>query len=334
MKFWQFVRDLVLGLFSLFLEILDRPLQSFLGDRLTYLRKPYWLSREEGTVLVTGGSTGLGKETVRHLAGLGFRVIFTTHEEEKGQETAKAIRDETGNPNVEMHVVDFSHLDQVREFAGKLQERNIPIHILVNNAGGMFRERIVTDDGLEAAFQINYLAHFLLTNLLLDNLRAASPPARIINVSSMLHFVGRIRLDDLQHRKWYYPSLAYADSKLAMVLFTRELQRRLNRAENNKIKVVAAHPGPVDTAMSRGYPEYMKLMSSLTYKTANWGARTHIYLCLAPAEKLIGGGYYADTRRMPISSYAKDPKLGAALWMESDKLVRQRQEARDQGLAQ
>lgn len=335
MRFWEFVHDLVLGLFSLFLEIIDRPLQSLLGDHLTYLKKPYWLPREEGTVLVTGGSMGLGKETVRALAELGYRVIFTSREEEKGKQTLNVIKDETGNPNIEMYVVDFSRLSEVREFGMKLKERNIPIHILVNNAGGMFRERTITDDGLESAFQINYLAHFLLTDLLMDNLKMASPPARIINISSILHFVGRIRFDDLQHKRWYYPSLAYADSKLAMILFTRELNKRLNRLDpNNKIKVVAGHPGPVDTALSRGYPEYMRLMSSLTYKPANWGARTHIYLCLAPPEKLVSGSYYADTRVMPVSSFARNPKLATALWMESEKLVRQREDGGSQGLAE
>jgi len=293
------------------------------GDNLTYLRTPCWLPREEGTVVVTGGDSGFGREVVHQMASLGYRVIFTAQEEEKGRQTLQAIRDETGNPNLEVSTVDFASLKSVRAFAQGLKERGVAIHVLVNAAGGMFTERVLTSDGLEAAFQVNYLSHFLLTTSLVDNLSKASPPARVINTSSLFHWLGGVRLDDLQHKRWYLPPLAYADSRLASILFTRELQRKFTESGNTGIRVVAAHPGPVDAVLPRFSDVYTRMLSSLSIKKIPWTSRTHLYACLAPQEKLSPGAYYAETRRMPVSFAAKDPELGAKFWAESEKILRQ-----------
>ncbi|XP_029335107.1 retinol dehydrogenase 13 [Mus caroli] len=200
------------------------------------------------TVIVTGANTGIGKQTALELAKRGGNIILACRDMEKCEVAAKDIRGETLNPRVRAEHLDLASLKSIREFARKIIKEEERVDILVNNAAVMRCPHWTTEDGFEMQFGVNYLGHFLLTNLLLDKLKA-SAPSRIINLSSLAHVAGHIDFDDLNWQmKKYDTKAAYCQSKLAVVLFTKELSHRL---QGSGVTVNALHPGVARTELGR-----------------------------------------------------------------------------------
>ncbi|XP_046528866.1 dehydrogenase/reductase SDR family member on chromosome X [Equus quagga] len=199
--------------------------------------------------IVTGGTDGIGYSTAKYLARLGMHVIIAGNNEDKADEAVRKIKGETLNDRVEFLYCDLASMQSIRRFVQKFQRKRIPLHVLVNNAGVMMVPQRKTVDGFEEHLGLNYLGHFLLTNLLLDTLRDSGSPgrsARVVTVSSATHYVGELNLGDLQGSRSYSPHGAYAQSKLALVLFTYHLQGLL-AAQGSPVTANVADPGVVDT---------------------------------------------------------------------------------------
>lgn len=200
------------------------------------------------TVIITGANAGIGKETATDLARRGARVILACRNTEKGEEATLAVREKSGNDNVVFRLLDLASFESIRQFASKILEDEPRIDILINNSGVMGCPYTKTKDGFEMQFGVNHLGHFLLTHLLLDRLKEA-PTARIINVSSVAHsFVNGIIFDDLDSKKSYTVHSAYFRSKLANILFTRSLAKRLT---GTSVTANSLHPGSVRTELYR-----------------------------------------------------------------------------------
>nr|XP_030707210.1 retinol dehydrogenase 13 isoform X3 [Globicephala melas] len=213
------------------------------------------------TVIVTGANTGIGKQTALELARRGGTIILACRDLEKCEAAAKEIRGETLNHRVNARHLDLASLKSIREFAAKIIEEEERVHILINNAAVMRCPHWTTEDGFEMQLGVNYLGHFLLTNLLLDKLKA-SAPSRIINLSSLAHVAGHIDFEDLNWEKRKYDTkAAYCQSKLAVVLFTKELSRRL---QGTGVTVNALHPGVARTELGRHTGMHSSAFSSFT----------------------------------------------------------------------
>ena len=275
------------------------------------------------TVIVTGANTGIGRETALDLARRGARVILACRDLEKANTAAKEIRKTTGNDKVFVKMLDLASLKSVRTFAEEFHQTEDRLDILINNAGIMRCPYWKTEDGFEMQLGVNHLGHFLLTNLLLDMLER-SQPSRIINVSSLAHVRGKIHFDDLQSEQEYSPSSAYSQSKLANVLFTRELKKRL---EDTDILVTAVHPGVVKTELARHTTFAKSKIASLTlaplawlfFKTSLQGAQTTIYC--AVADDVESGLYYSDCKPKEPADQGKDDRAAKKLWEVSADLV-------------
>ena len=274
------------------------------------------------TVLVTGANTGIGLETAAALAETGASVILTARDEAKGQGAVEEIR--RRHPDAEVHagLVDFSRLDDVRRFASEFDKRHDKLHVLVNNAGAMLSERSTTHDGLETTFQVNHLGPFLLTNLLLDKIKA-SAPARIVNVASTAHRGGSLDFDDLQSENGYNGMRVYGTSKLCNILFTRELARRL---EGTGVTANSLHPGTVRTGFGQDGDAkgFMKLglafIRPFILSPAR-GAETQTYLASSPDVGAKTGLYWSRKRPSRPSKAALDDKAARRLWEVSENLT-------------
>jgi NAD(P)-dependent dehydrogenase (short-subunit alcohol dehydrogenase family) len=277
--------------------------------------------KEGRTALITGATTGIGKETAIALAEQEFTIVFTARSKESGEATQREIIDRSGNLNVSFLLCDLSSLDSVRSMCEKFAQQHKSLNILINNAGVMEHERIVSHDGFEMDFAVNYLAPFLLTNLLLPLLKAGSP-ARIVNVSSSLYRQGHIDFDDLQSEKHFNYYQAYANSKLALTLFTKELSRALT---GTGVTVNALHPGVVATRMNTRNIAHMNFAVRFVYgKTLlspKRGAATSIYVATSPEVEGISGEYFEKKKVVSVISLANDTALAEALWNISLKLV-------------
>lgn len=272
------------------------------------------------TVLITGGTGGIGKATAIGLAALGARVGITGRDPDRTQSAAADIQRESGNPAVDAYAADFSSQADVRRLAVAVLDAYPRLDVLVNNVGGFWAHRHATADGLERTFAVNHLASFLLTDLLVDRL-AQSAPARIVSVSSNAQALGRIDFDNLQGAKGYSGSLAYNQSKLAVVMFTYELSRRLN---GTAVTANALHPGVVHTAFSSEDPSTLaKLARPLMrfIKTPAQGAATSIYLASSPDVQVITGRYFANSRPKASNKASYDTVAANRLWQVSADLV-------------
>jgi retinol dehydrogenase 14 len=269
--------------------------------------------------LVTGATAGIGKATAMALAGMGAIVAIVGRNAAKTEAVAREIITRTGNEAVTWFVADLSRQDEVRRLAAEFRNRYDQLHVLVNNAGGMFGTRQVTADGLELTFALNHLAYFLLTDLLLGMLKA-SAPARIVNLSSGAHLAGRIHFGDLQLAQKYKPGTAYAQSKLANVLFTYELARRL---EGTGVTANCLHPGAVATNFGQnwGLNNFVYSTFGRFMLTPEQGADTAIYLASSPEVDGVTGRYFAKRKpkRSKASSY--DTAIAARLWQVSEQLT-------------
>jgi len=263
--------------------------------------------------LVTGATAGIGLATARALARQGATLILVGRDPEKGSATVAEIQQETGNPAVEFMLADLSVQDEVRGLADELQRRHDRLHVLINNAAGFFFRRRESADGIEMTFALDYLSPFLLTNLLLETL-AASAPARIVNVTSMMHKLARIDLDDLEAKNGYSAQRAYGQSKLALLLFTYELARRL---EGTGVTANAVHPGWVATKIGLGGGALARIVTPLMRIFAlspEEGAETSVYLASSPEVEGITGKYWVDKEAVPSSPASYDEALARRLW--------------------
>jgi retinol dehydrogenase-14 len=279
------------------------------------------------TCLVTGATSGIGKATATALARMGADLVLVARDPARGQATAAGIGAATGNPHVEVLTADLSSQASIRRLAEDYRRGHDRLHVLVNNAGGTWATRHTTVDGLELTFALNHLAYFLLTNLLLDLLRA-SAPARIVNVTSGAQAVGDIHIDDLQFQRRYRGQPAYNQSKLANVLFTYELARHL---AGSGVTVNCVHPGVVRTNFGRDdMGSVMRLLTPLVrpfMRTPEQGADTAVWLASSPEVEGVTARYYARRRARRSSRRSYDTELARRLWQVSEELTGLRQPA-------
>jgi NAD(P)-dependent dehydrogenase (short-subunit alcohol dehydrogenase family) len=271
------------------------------------------------TVLVTGGTSGIGGATAAGLAALGARVGVVGRDRGRAQTAAERIRAAGGQADV--FVADLSAQREVRRLAHEVLASYPRLDVLVNNVGGYWAHRHPTEDGLERTFALNHLAPFLLTNLLLPRLQA-SAPARVVTVSSGAQAMGRIDFDDLQGERDYRGQRAYNQSKLANVLFTYELARRL---EGTGVTATVLHPGVVRTAFGQeDSGRWMGLMLPVVrpfMKSPEEGARTSVHLASSPEVEGVTGQYFVNERPARSSRASYDQAAAARLWDISERLV-------------
>jgi NAD(P)-dependent dehydrogenase (short-subunit alcohol dehydrogenase family) len=276
------------------------------------------------TVVVTGGSDGIGRAAVQALVAAGAEVVMLGRNRAKTSAAASAVMSATGRRTVHWEVADLSRLDELREVADRLRERLPRIDVLVNNAGALFLEREVTTDGLERTFALNHLAYFALTLRLLDRVAAAAAPgrpSRVLVVSSRAHRNARLAPDDLQLARGYGGWRAYANSKLCNVLFTRSLAARLDPAA---VVVHALHPGLVATrfaANNGAAGRVIRRVMDLVAISPEQGADTVAWLAHDPEAVASSGDYWVHRRRVVPSRAARDDALAERLWQESARLA-------------
>lgn len=286
------------------------------------------MSHMQGKVcLVTGSSSGIGKVAARELATMGATVVMLCRNRAKGEAVQAEIKEASGNAQVDLIVTDLSELSQVRHAAHEFKQNYPQLHVLINNAGGMNTERKVTSDGLEATFVTNYLAPFLLTQLLLDVLKA-SAPARIVNVSAPAHKIGKIDFTDLQSEHRYNALKAYAQSKLALISFTYELAERL---KGTGVTVNALDPGHVVSNFNNSTKGILHVIAEVIYffdgRSPVKGARTTLYLATSPEVENVSGKYFLNCKQIPSSRRSYDVAVQHHLWNVSEALIRQYAEA-------
>lgn len=270
--------------------------------------------------MVTGATSGMGKATASALAQMGATVILVARNRSKGETVRDEIRARSGNINVEVMYADLSSQQAIHELADTFKQKYQHLHVLVNNAGGIFFQRETTVDGFEMTFAVNHLAYFLLTNLLLDVLKA-SAPARIINTSSTVEQLGRINFDDLQSTKRYISFGAYSQAKLATMLFTYELARRL---EGTGVTVNAVRPGPVATNFGKNGNSLINRIFPLFFRfatSAEEGAQTAIYLASSPELEEVTGKVFYHCKELRSSPKSYNVSLQKRMWQVSEELT-------------
>jgi retinol dehydrogenase-12 len=271
--------------------------------------------------VVTGATSGIGLVTAETLARQGATLIVVGRNPERGAATVSRIQRETGNSAVELMLADLSAQTQVRQLASEIQRRFARLDVLVNNAGALFGQRQLSQEGIEMTFALNHLAYFLLTNLLLEPLKA-STSARIVNVSSEAHRRARLDFADLQGQRRYSGWRAYARSKLANILFTYELARRL---EGTGIMANALHPGFVATNFGRNSRSITAMFFRILQLAAispEEGSQTIIYLATSPQVKDITGEYFVRQKAVRSSPPSYDRAAAERLWQVSAELTR------------
>lgn len=270
------------------------------------------------TCVVTGANSGVGLVSAREIARQGWSVLMVCRDRARGEEALAQVRSVATGPAPELLLADFASLDEVRRLAAELSGRRIDV--LMNNAGLMLTERRATRDGYETTFGVNHLAPFLLTNLLLDGLRA-NAPSRIVNVSSRAHTRSTLDFDDLNAEKSFDGWQAYCRSKLCNVLFTQELARRL---EGSGLTVNALHPGMVATGFGREASGLWGLLlkaGRFVMTTPEQGARTQVWLATSPEAAGVSGRYFIDCKPVATSRAGADPVAAARLWETSARMV-------------
>lgn len=288
------------------------------------------MPRQFGKVFVITGPTGLGFETGLALAKAGGRVILAGRNPEKGDAAVAKIRDAAPNADVRFELCDLASLASIRAFAERMNDADIPIDGLINNAGVMaYPERRETADGFEAQFGTNHLGHFALTGLLLPSLRKAKKP-RVVNVSSLAGRFGKMNFDDLNYTKGYNPGIVYAQSKLANMLFATELQRRSNTASWGLVSA-AAHPGVSATGLidnGPGMTGYYRFADKFMSQSAAMGALPQLYA--ATETDVAGGAFYGPKGLFEMRGHPGEIKFAPAalddsaclqLWKISEKLT-------------
>ncbi len=270
--------------------------------------------------IVTGANSGIGRATALGLAQMGATVVMVCRNQIKGEEAQNEIKEKSGNDAIDLMLADLTSQESIRQLAENIQQHHQQLHVLINNAGVANLTRRETVDGFEMEFAVNYLAPFLLTNLLLDKLKA-STPARIVNVSSNAHKSGSIKMDALQAEK-KFRHMRYGQSKLALVLFTYELARML---QGTGVTANCLHPGLVATNIGQNgvgsvSRSIIKLISRLGMSPEE-GAKTSLYLASSPETEGVTGKYFVKRRPARSAPISYDESLQRQLWEKTTKLV-------------
>lgn len=280
---------------------------------------------KDKTVLITGGNAGIGKATVIALAKKGATVFITSRSAQKAQQAVAEIKKASGTDAVHFFTIDLSSQSSVRETAAQISTECPKIDVLINNAGCYFSELKLNDANIEMQFATNHLGHFLLTNLLIGNLKAADS-ARIINLSSIAHKSTRqLNLDDINYEQEEYGGWkSYSRSKFCNILFTKELARRV---EKYGITVNAVHPGGVRTEIAEKnanwYTKLGWILGKPFFISVEKGAATSVHLAASPKVKGITGAYWYKGKQVWSNKPSQDPQTAAALWQKSEELVGQ-----------
>ena len=272
-------------------------------------------------VMITGANSGIGKAASQALAKMGATVVMVARNREKGEAAASDIIKESQNSSVDLLIADLSSLESVRQLSTEFHSNYSKLHVLINNAGLFNQRRSVTTDGYENTFATNYLAPFLLTNLQMDILKS-SAPSRIINVSSVGHYNGHVNFEDLNLEKDYGGWKAYGQSKLALVLFTHELAKKLT---GTGVTVNSVHPGTVATNIwSRplGPAGFIMSIPKLFMTSPQKGAETIVYLASSPDAGNVNGEYWDKMKTKKSSDESYDEEIAQRLWEISVKLTR------------
>lgn len=271
--------------------------------------------------LITGATSGVGKATASKLAEMGATVIGVGRDSFRCADASSDIRNSSANPSVEYLVADLSNQDQVRQLARDFKAMFKRLDVLINNAGAFFLRRKLSPQGIEMTWALNHLNYFLLTNLLLEQIKA-SAPARIVNVASGAHYRGNIHFDDLNLEKGYNGWKAYSQSKLANVLFTYELVRRL---DDQSVTVNSLTPGFVATRIGHNTGPILKNLVSLVQKlggqTPEEGAETITYLASSPDVPGITGKFFIDKKAVKSSPISYDQETAQRLWESSESMT-------------
>jgi len=274
----------------------------------------------EGKIcIITGANSGIGKATAIDLAKMNATIVMMCRSKERGEEAQKEIIELTGNKKVDLLLCDLSSQESIRKFVSEFKSKYQKLHVLINNAGIMLSKRVISVDGFEMNFAVNYLASFLLTNLLLDVLKK-SAPSRIINVSSAAHRMAKMDFDDLQSEKRKYRLFKiYGTSKLALMLFSYELNRRL---EGTSVTVNTLHPGVVNTNLGQDQSSFSRGFAKLFFKKPEKGAETSIYLASSQEVEGITGKYFAKKQQKQSSEESYNEDYAKRLWELSTEMTR------------
>ncbi len=270
--------------------------------------------------LVTGATSGIGAETAKQLAQHGATVIVVGRNAEKSAGAVEWIKQQSGNAAVDFLLADLSSQQDIRALARQFKDQYTRLDVLVNNAGGFWRARQESVDGIEMTFAVNHLSYFLLTHLLLDTL-IASAPARIVNVASKMHEQGALDFDDLQSRRHYDGWTAYNNSKLMNVLFTYELARRLS---GTRVTANALHPGVISTNLMKANtsPRQSNERFDPASTGGEHGARTSVYLASSPEAEGVTGKYFVSSQAVASSPASYDEDAARRLWQVSAEMTK------------
>lgn len=281
--------------------------------------------------IVTGANDGLGFQTTLALSKTGIKVVMACRNLEKGDKAREKIIRQAPEANLELMQLDLSKLSSVRAFAEEYKQKHEPLDLLINNAGIMIPPYELTEDGFESQLGVNYLGHFLLTGLLLPLLEK-TPGSRVVSLSSNAHKNGKIHFDDLNFKKKYSAFAAYSQSKLACLMFSKELQRRLEKS-GSRVLSVAAHPGMSDTNLFKHVPKFVttifgRLIRSLMVQTPADGAKPTLYAALG--NDIQGGDYigpdgWQEWKGEPVkvkgTKLSDDKEVARKLWVESENMT-------------
>jgi retinol dehydrogenase-12 len=270
--------------------------------------------------VITGATSGIGKAAAIGLARMGATLTLVGRDRARGEAALAEVRTASGNADVDLLLGDLSVQAEIRRLAGELLARRPRIHVLLNNAGVVNLGYSETADGIETVFAVNHLAYFLLTGLLLDRL-TASAPARIVNVASDAHRWGAIDFDDLGARRRYRGMKVYGSSKLANILFTRELARRIG---GSGVTVNCLHPGAVATRLGQNNGRIATVLTKVLspfFRTPDQGADTAVYLASSPEVEHVTGGYFVNRHPTRPSRAAHDDAVAARLWDVSSAMT-------------
>lgn len=315
---------------SIFSLITGRPGASGFGSASTAEQVTEGIDAKNLTAIVTGGASGIGLETAKILALRRAHVIIAARNMEAASKAKQLILEKNENARVDVLKLDLCSVKSIRAFVDSFIALDLPLNLLINNAGIMFCPHRLSEDGIEVQFATNHLGHFLLTNLLLEKMkntaRTTGVEGRIVNLSSIAHvhtYNGGIRFERINDRSGYSDKRAYGQSKLANILHANELSRRLQE-EGVNITVNSVHPGIIMTPLMRHSTLLMKTLRFFTFciwKNVPQGAATTCFVALHPKLKGVTGKYYVDCNEMKPSSYARDEKLAKKLWDFSNKLI-------------
>ncbi|MFK7924791.1 MAG: SDR family oxidoreductase [Bacteroidia bacterium] len=267
------------------------------------------------SILITGATSGIGKAAALQLALQGHNILFNSRNPMRGEKVREELISASGNSQITTLPANLASFQQIKAFAKGVQKKMPVIDVLINNAGMFASEQRLTEDDYEETLAVNHLAPFLLTGLLLDNLKK-SPAARIINVSSGAHKNGKVYFDDMNGEKEFKPFKRYGDTKLMNVLFSRHLAQKL---ADTDITVNSLHPGVVGTNVAREFPAWARMLFDWLSLSPEKGAQTTVYLATKPEGGKVSGEYFYKSKIAKTSALAKDDELAAKLWQWSEE---------------